>query len=329
MAQSTLGPDMFDGILSGMIESNIDFDGMLQVMSAAPEASLLSSVADAMQVNNTLDYLSNLYDTKVPDLSAPSRELYNARTKPTIKQAASTVLPANGVVTSRYGYRDAFKRMHKGIDVSLQIGDTVRAALDGRVERVDWDPQGYGLFVVIRHKDGLQTLYGHLSRALTAVGSPVLAGAPVALGGNTGNSTGPHLHFETRRYGEAFDPSLMFDFNRPAGMTRMRSLSDLDKMGITDNESYLNPVYEDNIYENKPIINGTQTRQVSREEAALVYRAAINQENGDNRTTYVVKHGDTIQSISRKTGVHVLTLCRLNMFNSNEKLKPGRMLRLK
>ncbi len=321
---------MFDGILSGMIESNIDFDGMLQVMSAAPEASLLSSVADAMQVNNTLDYLSNLYDTKVPDLSAPSRELYNARNKSIIKQAASTVLPANGVVTSRYGYRDAFKRMHKGIDVSLQIGDTVRAALDGRVERVDWDPQGYGLFVVIRHKDGLQTLYGHLSRALTAVGSPVLAGAPVALGGNTGNSTGPHLHFETRRYGEAFDPSLMFDFSRPAGMTRMRSLSDLDKQNPRYQQTYIDDTseYESDEYNFKLNSGNLTASNNYRSDAMIVYKAAY-QERKNNKDTYIIRQGDSLESISRKTGTPILTLCRLNMLSSDSKLKPGRMLRLR
>ena len=88
----------------------------------------------------------------------------------------------------------------------MAVGDTVRAALGGTVDRVDYQPGGYGHYVTISHDGGLETRYAHLSRPLVVPGQYVMAGEPVALSGNSGNSTGPHLHFETRRMGIPFNP---------------------------------------------------------------------------------------------------------------------------
>lgn len=116
------------------------------------------------------------------------------------------------VVTSNYGYRASFGRMHKGIDVKVYIGDTIVSAFDGKVRIVNYEAKGYGNYVVVRHNNGLETIYGHLSKHLCKVGDIVRAGQPIGLGGNTGRSTGSHLHFETRILGEAINPALMFDF---------------------------------------------------------------------------------------------------------------------
>lgn len=115
-------------------------------------------------------------------------------------------------VTSRFGYRATFKRVHKGLDIKVCTGDTIVAAFDGKVRVVRYDAGGYGNYVVIRHNNGLETIYGHLSKQLVEGDQIVKAGEPIGLGGNTGRSFGSHLHFETRLAGEAINPELLFNF---------------------------------------------------------------------------------------------------------------------
>jgi len=120
-------------------------------------------------------------------------------------------LPAPGYVTSPYGWRR--NRMHKGTDIKVQVGDSIRAAWGGQIRIVGWDPRGYGYFVVMRHDNGLETVYGHLSRPLVDEYEQVPAGYVIGLGGNTGRSTGSHLHLEIRYLGEALDPATVIDFS--------------------------------------------------------------------------------------------------------------------
>lgn len=118
----------------------------------------------------------------------------------------------NTKINDVFGYRPRRRRVHYGIDIKVEIGDTIRAAFDGKVRVRAFNRRGYGNYVVIRHENGLETLYGHLTRALVDVNDMVHAGDPIGLGGSTGRSTGSHLHFETRLLGTALNPSLMFDF---------------------------------------------------------------------------------------------------------------------
>lgn len=115
-------------------------------------------------------------------------------------------------ITDKYGYRPRRARAHLGLDVKVKIGDTIRAAFDGKVRISRYERRGYGHYLVIRHPNGLETVYGHLSKKLVNENDIVHAGDPIALGGNTGRSTGSHLHFETRILGNAINPALMFDF---------------------------------------------------------------------------------------------------------------------
>ncbi|MDR1103197.1 MAG: LysM peptidoglycan-binding domain-containing protein [Tannerella sp.] len=115
-------------------------------------------------------------------------------------------------VTSKYGLRR--RRMHRGIDLKVQVGDTIRAAFSGKVRIKSFERRGYGKYLVIRHPNGLETVYGHLSNYLVSENDIVRAGQPIALGGNTGRSTGSHLHFETRFLGQALDPGDLIDFDR-------------------------------------------------------------------------------------------------------------------
>ncbi len=120
--------------------------------------------------------------------------------------------PVPGKVTSPFGWRARFGRMHKGVDISLRVGDTVRAAFSGKVRLTKFEGAGYGYYVVIRHDNGMETVYGHLSRFIVKPNQRVVAGQPIALGGNTGRSTGPHLHFETRYMGLQINPADIIDF---------------------------------------------------------------------------------------------------------------------
>jgi len=118
----------------------------------------------------------------------------------------------NTKVNDIFGYRPRRRRMHYGLDIKVERGDTIRAAFDGKVRYCSYQRRGYGHYVVIRHPNGLETLYAHLTSKLVEENEVVKAGDPIGLGGNTGRSTGPHLHFETRLLGKALDPALFFDF---------------------------------------------------------------------------------------------------------------------
>lgn len=116
--------------------------------------------------------------------------------------------PHHGKVTSGFGPRKLFgRKFHKGIDIDLETGDAVKAAMGGKV-RIARYSSGYGNFVVISHQGGLETLYGHMSELQVSEGQLVDAGDVIGLGGSTGQSTGSHLHFELRIFGEQVDPEL-------------------------------------------------------------------------------------------------------------------------
>ena len=113
-------------------------------------------------------------------------------------------------MTSEFGPR--WHRYHYGTDLQLRIGDSVVSAFDGVVRIVKLS-KGYGNVILIRHNNGLETVYGHLSKQLVLPNQEVKAGELIAWGGNTGRSTGPHLHFETRYLGIPINPRELIDFS--------------------------------------------------------------------------------------------------------------------
>ncbi len=120
-------------------------------------------------------------------------------------EQALVVAPPEGAVAVVAGDEGAgvdvagvrWGRRHQGLDIKVYIGDTIRAAFSGKVRVVKYDGNGYGKYIVIRHNNGLETIYGHLSKQIVSPNQTVRAGQPIGLGGNTGRSTGSHLHFET------------------------------------------------------------------------------------------------------------------------------------
>lgn len=121
------------------------------------------------------------------------------------------VIPHRGAVTSRFGPRRY--RFHYGIDLKVNIGDSIFSAFDGKVRIIDYEAKGYGHYVVVRHENGLETVYAHFSSVLVEHDQNIKAGEVIGLGGNTGRSTGPHLHFELRYLGNAINPENMINFS--------------------------------------------------------------------------------------------------------------------
>lgn len=214
--------DEFSDIMAGVagsmqkIQSDrriLRFDSLPAYVSKETESdiALLDGVYRAMNFQASLDFIINAYDYRGSSAFGITPSYDNRFDRPTLGRS-DFFRPVPGIITSRFGWRPQFNRMHHGVDLHLNIGDTVRAAVGGIVEKIAYDHGGYGHYVVLNHADGMETIYGHLSYALVSQGQYVEMGQPLAIGGNTGNSTGPHLHFEARLGGVAVDPTLIFDF---------------------------------------------------------------------------------------------------------------------
>ena len=178
-------------------------------------------------------------------------------------------LPHPGYITSGYGWRRY--RMHTGTDIKVQIGDSIRSAWDGQVRIVGWDPRGYGYFVVVRHDNGLETVYGHMSRPIVDEYERVKAGDVLGLGGNTGRSTGSHLHFEIRYLGEAMNPESFIDFST----------------GQLKNK-------------NEYVIGIKAMKQARAEQAAMRYHKV---RQGDTLSGIAKKYGTTVRNLCRLNNI--------------------------
>ncbi len=218
------------------------------------------------------------------------------------------------VLTSNFGAR--WGRQHKGLDIKVYIGDTIRAAFSGKVRVVRYEANGYGNFVVIRHYNGLETIYGHMSKHLVKPDQEVRAGEPIGLGGNTGRSTGSHLHFETRLCGVALNPALMFDFRNQ------------DVTG----DFY---TFRKNTY-SRESAQANRLRGVSGSSASSaddqLFTQNTNKKSSNKRNIastrfHKVKKGETLYSIARKRNTSVNAICKLNGIGKNMKLRPGQILK--
>ena len=183
-----------------------------------------------------------------------------------------------------------FKRMHKGVDIGIRMNDTIYAAFDGKVRLTNYEARGYGNYVIMRHSNGLETVYGHLNKFLVKQDQTVRAGQPIALGGSTGRSTGPHLHFETRYKAYAFNPQAIVDITnkRTHGNTYAFSKS-------TYTQSYSGRTYA----------------------------------SASPTDTYTVKKGDTLTRIAQINGISTRQLQRLNGLDNDDAIHVGRVLKVK
>lgn len=166
---------------------------------------------DISQTINILKFIENIYIDHGYHESGnwkfySSKNLENIRERDFHFDSIEFQVPCVGIITSFYGYRPKFRKIHKGVDFSLNIGDTVHCVLPGIISEIGYDTKGYGKYVKVEHSNGLETIYAHLSSEVVSKGQKIKAGEALGLGGKSGNATGPHLHFETRFYGTTIDP---------------------------------------------------------------------------------------------------------------------------
>ena len=251
----------------------------------------IDSVALIRQIKKEMvDYLAfDLY----PEWSNAYAHNYKNVVLPdtfTIDLSGYCMPTTNTKITSKFGPRR--RRLHNGIDVKVYIGDTIRSAFSGKV-RVVKDQgrrKGYGKYVIIRHGNGLETVYAHLSKQLVSENQYVEAGEVIGLGGNTGRSTGSHLHFETRFLGQAINPALLFDF---------------EKQDIVA-DTYL-------------FKKGNNRYRRSSSNVSTMASNGVQY--------YKVRKGDSLSRISQKTGVSIDRLCKLNGISRRTTLRPNQVLK--
>ena len=195
-------------------------------------------------------------------------------------------------------------RRHQGVDIPLKTGDPVYATFTGKV-RMSKYFGGFGNLIVIRHENGLETFYAHLSKRNVEVGDWVNAGDVIGLGGSSGRSTGPHLHFETRYNGFAFDPQWLIDFKTGELRHRLFVLK----------KKYFN------IYSNYEQDFEDEMKNHEEDEAEDAEKAAMKY--------YTIRSGDTLGRIAINNGTTVKELCRLNGITPTTTLRIGRRIRVR
>lgn len=260
----------FDGVLNHLVHDYFSNDTLLNFQ---------------WPWNSELCYSSN----KSNDLSLLKDTLWLCVTD---SNYSDFVLPHEGKVTSRYGYRRG--RYHNGIDISLNTGDTVVAAFDGKVRYAKYNKSGFGNLVVIRHYNGLETFYAHLSKSIVVPNQNVKAGDPIGLGGSTGRSYGSHLHFETRFYDAPMNPEEIIDFKHK----KIRNQNLFVHNGL--------------------FVPGAAPSFAATSGGGLVSEAY-----------YRIQKGDTLGYIARRNKTSVNQLCRLNKIRPSTTLRVGKSLRIR
>lgn len=291
----------------------------------------------AIKINNTSAFI---------DLHNPAGNIYSTWDDKSALVAPG-VLPPNfkvdlrdfsmptksRIITSNFGPR--WGREHKGIDIKVYIGDTICAAFDGKVRIVKYNAGGWGYYVVIRHPNGLETLYGHLSKQLVKEDQIVRAGQPIGLGGNTGVSTGSHLHFETRLLGQAINPARMFNFAIQdvtgdyyvvnSGSIQNSKATAVASALIVKEDLKENNLRASTSFQQHKIINSVKEVPLSLtsgQSSKTSSKSAL-----FNSITYVVKDGDNLYRIAVNHGLTLEQLCKLNGLKPNSSITRGQVLK--
>lgn len=295
--------------------------------TAAHEQMLASQVniGTQVRVEDTQAFLDNLlHEEEEPELDIYTEgwesRLVNPYAGATVPQTqdidvSGYVMPHSGYLTSPYGYRRRFRRMHKGVDIKVYIGDTIRSAFNGKVRLTNYERRGYGKYIIIRHENGLETVYGHLSEFMVERDQYVKAGDPIGLGGNTGRSTGPHLHFETRFMGYPINPAGIFDFANQTVHTDVYTFDKDTYEAARNFDPTANNAYATTWRQQNPMPTGRVTSSSS--------------SSGDTPAYYTVKRGDSLGKIAQRNHISLQRLCRLNGLKTSSKIRVGQRIKLR
>jgi len=324
---SFLNKSVFDGVMNPRIN---------RIMTLEQEAPF-----SKQSWNNDI-----CYTTKNNDLSLLKDTVWLCLTEDSNK---GFKIPVPGVITSRYGIRNG--KNHNGIDLSLKTGDTVSAAWSGKVRYAKYNDGGFGNLVIIRHYNGLETFYAHLSKLLVFPDQDVIAGETIGLGGTTGHSSGPHLHFEVRFYDDPINPEEMIDFaNKKLKIENLFVHKSLFKSGAKPSEYFddkdverIEPVKEPvKIKDKEPKKEEVKKVEVKKEEVKKVEvkKEEVKKEEvkkvevkkvevkKEKVKYYMVKSGDTLSEIAARHKLTVSKLCELNGIKSTAILSIGKSLRV-
>ncbi len=279
-------------ILEEVEEEHFEFD---------PEAIPADDIYEGMWANsyvNMYGSLKNAPDTFIVDLE-------------------NFTMPVDGHMTSNFGRRGS-RRYHYGIDLKAQIGDTIYAAFDGKIRVKQFERRGYGYYIVIRHLNGLETVYGHLSKFLIEENDLVKSGQPIGLAGNTGRSYGSHLHFETRFLGKPINPNFIIDFEK----------KDVHK------EEYLvtNSSYKKTTSSSKVVTTSNASKTAATNKVASSSESAksgnTNKFVSGDVNYHRIQKGDTLGAIAKRYGVTVNKICSLNNITPRTTLRIGKSIRI-
>lgn len=279
---------LFLNLFSGLIAQQINISFLPKKDTANIYREMLNDRSDDLMENHPADDIYNniwtanrLNPYKIPIDSLPDSVKIDCR---------HFSVPVPGYITSDFGPRRY--RYHYGTDLKVNVGDTVVAAFSGRIRIIDYEARGYGHYVVIRHENGLESVYAHLSKVLVKLDQNVKSGEIIGLAGNTGRSTGPHLHFETRYLGNAINPASIIDF----------------KTGKVHAETYL-------ITKQKSFYYQRAVAAAKKSQSSVKY--------------YTVRKGDNLGSIAARNGTSVKNICRLNGIKEKKLLQLGQRLRVR
>ncbi len=197
--------------------------------------------------------------------------------------------PIEKETTSGFGRRHGYH--HYGIDIPLHTGEAIVAAFDGKVRYASYNSGGFGNLVIIRHPNGLETYYAHLSKVKVKVNQVVKAGQTIGLGGSTGRSYSPHLHFEVRYHDKPIDPEKIFDTEGYCLKKDIALISDLMQPAGSPKRP-------------SPVLSG---------------------KDGE---VYAIRSGDTLSKIAAQHGTTVEALCDLNGLSRSSVLQIGQQIRV-
>jgi murein DD-endopeptidase MepM/ murein hydrolase activator NlpD len=279
---------LFLNLFSGLIAQHINISLLPKKDTTNIYKEMLNDRSDDLMENHPADDIYNniwtanrLNPYKIPIDSLPDSVKIDCR---------FFTVPVPGYVTSDFGPRRY--RYHYGTDLKVNIGDTVVAAFSGRIRIIDYEARGYGHYVVIRHENGLESVYAHLSKVHVKLDQNVKSGEIIALAGNTGRSTGPHLHFETRYLGNAINPASIINFNT----------------GIVHSDIYLITKHKSFYYQRAVAV-------AKKAQTSVKY--------------YTVRKGDNLGSIAARNGTSIKNICRLNGIKQNKLLQLNQRLRVR
>ncbi len=243
--------------------------------------------------------------------------------------------PIKGKVISKYGPRG--RRNHNGVDVPLRIGEPIYATFDGKVRYAKFNSGGFGNLVILRHRNGLETWYAHLSKLNVKANDYVKCGQVIGFGGSTGRSRGPHLHFEIRYCDQTFDPERLIEFE--GGMLRYKTFA-LEKGFFNIHSRASDQLEEDDVLtDNMAVLLAEGGEGESASEDILDRIAKAQNTPAEVKPTpkstsgavyHTIKSGDMLGSIARRYGVSIDQICRLNPgLKRTTVLQLGRRVRVK